>query len=30
MEKLNKKVVDIDGDIPIEQLMEIQKKIKSK
>ena len=30
MKKLNKKVVDIDGDIPMEELMKIQQKIKSK
>lgn len=28
MERMNRKVVDIDGDIPIEKLMELQKKLK--
>ena len=30
METLNRKVVDFDGDIPIEKLMELQKKLKNK
>lgn len=30
MESLNRKVVDIDGDIPIEKLMELQQKLKNK
>ena len=28
MERMNRKVIDIDGDIPIEKLMELQKKLK--
>lgn len=30
MESLNRKVVDIDGDIPIEKLMELQQRLKNK
>lgn len=29
MEKLNKKVIDFDGDIPMEKLIELQKKLKN-
>ena len=30
MEVLHKKVVDIDGDIPMEKLLELQQKLKNK
>lgn len=30
LEILNRKVVDIDGDIPIEKLLELQNKLKNK
>jgi hypothetical protein len=30
LEKLNRKVVDFDGDIPEDMLLELQKKLKNK
>lgn len=29
MEQLNKKVIDLDGDIPMEKLLQLQKKLKN-
>lgn len=30
MQQLNKKVIDLDGDIPMQKLLELQKKLKNK